>query len=217
MVEQKDDGYIRFHCRMCGKRLKIKKELEGGGTVKCPRCGELVTVPFANLEAIAQAEGLSDDTARKNINRLDPDLLMRQLRGDENGGKKGNGAASAGTAPTRKWTPELTYGTIEALDSLRARLNKIEDDTVGDIQRLLRMREKPRDEILSELDKIAQDRQKEVRDYCRGRLQDLKEKLRALEAHKGVLGPAAVQRLDKLQRSVDALELYLFRVLHLEL
>ena len=211
MAKQEDDGYVRFHCRMCGKRLKISKEREGGGAVKCPRCGELVTIPFANLEAIAQAEGLKDDTDRKNISRLDPERLLRQL-GDE----ERKSAEAAAPAPSGRWAPELTYGSIEELDLLRARLNKIEDDAVADIQRLLRMREKPRKEVLTELERIAQDRQDQMREFCNERLRDLEEKLRDLEAHKGVLGPAAVQRLDKLQRSVDALHLYLSHVLHLQ-
>jgi len=218
MADEKDDGYIRFYCNSCGKRLKIRKTYEGGGFVRCPRCGEQVTVPLANIEKIAQAPGLSDDTDRKNINRLDPDLLLRQLReGDEGFEGKSKGAAPPAAGPSGKWRPELTYGMIEELDSIRAQLNKIEDEVVAEMQRLLRIREMPREDVLKEMRLIAEQRREEIGKLCRERLEDVKRKYRELEARKGVLKGAAVQRLDKLERTVDALEMYFHGVLGLDI
>ena len=37
-LPQKDDGYIRFACPQCGKRLKIRDIYEGGAVIPCPGC-----------------------------------------------------------------------------------------------------------------------------------------------------------------------------------
>ena len=78
-MAKKDVGHVRFRCKQCGQKLKIRKDREGGDVIQCPRCGASVNVPLVNLEAIAKGTDMAEtgDPGRINVN---PELLMRRLR-----------------------------------------------------------------------------------------------------------------------------------------
>jgi len=217
MAEQKDDGYIRFSCRYCGKRMKVRKEQGGGDTIACPRCGEPVTVPVTNLEDIADADELLDKTKGGESKGLDPGQLLQQLKEeqDQMGQKseKPGKEHEEGRGEVRKWRPERYLGRIDELDHLRTRLNQFEDDAVEDLQRLLQDKEMSKKEKLKEVDNIARERRDKIRNHCRERLDDLKKKRKKLKDREGVLGAKAAQRLDQLNRTIKAMRLYLGRVL----
>ena len=94
VAKEKDDGFIRWRCKGCGQRLKVKETHEGGDVMPCPRCGEIVNVPMGNIAEIAKGTEMAEtgDPGRLNV---DPELLMKRLRGDE----KAEGPGSAGGAP----------------------------------------------------------------------------------------------------------------------
>ena len=81
-MAEKDDGYIRFRCRMCGKRLKVKDTIEGGNVMPCPRCGAAVTVPMGNLEAIAEGTAMPETGQPGRLN-VDPELVRKRLAGED--------------------------------------------------------------------------------------------------------------------------------------
>ena len=101
-AREKDDGYIRWRCKACGQRLKVKKTYEGGDVMPCPRCGEIVNVPMGNIEAIAKGTEMAEtgDPGRLNVDR---ELLMKRLRGDE----KATGPGSVGRS---HWTSDRARG-----------------------------------------------------------------------------------------------------------
>ncbi len=42
-IEAPKEGHIRFHCQ-CGKKFKVSQS-NGGKTMSCPECGEVIKVP----------------------------------------------------------------------------------------------------------------------------------------------------------------------------
>ena len=51
------DGYIRFRCKNCFKRLKVKADIAGGDAIPCPFCGNTVVVPFGEAAQADLEEG----------------------------------------------------------------------------------------------------------------------------------------------------------------
>lgn len=216
MAEQKDDGYVRFHCRYCGKRLKVRKGQGGGDVISCPRCGEPVNVPVTNLDDIAGAEELLDGGGQGE--QLDPAQLLRQLKEEEDQmGEKQKQKQEEQTADTReeprKWRPQRTMGRVDELDHLRNRLNQLEEDAVEDFQRLLQTTGMSREDKLKEIETIAAERRETIREHCRDRLEDLQEKRRKLKESQRTLDARGKQRLRQLDRTIQAVKLYLGRIL----
>ncbi len=215
--EEKDDGYIRFTCKYCGKRLKVRKEQGGGDTIPCPRCGEPVTVPVTNLEDIAGADEMLDKSKGGESKGLDPGQLLKQLKEEQD--QMGEKSEKPGSEhdkdehQVRKWRPERYLGRVDELDHLRTRLNQIEDDAVEDLQRLLQNKDMSKKDKLREVENIAKERRQKIKNHCKERLDDVKKKRKKLKDREGVLGARAAQRLEQLDRTIQAMRLYLGRIL----
>ncbi|MHC4592964.1 MAG: FmdB family zinc ribbon protein [Planctomycetota bacterium] len=97
-MSQKGDGYVRFRCRACGQRLKVRDTMEGGDVIPCPKCGASVNVPLANLEAIAKQADM-EETGQPGRLNVDPELLMKRLRGEGEEASERGRRGHDGTAP----------------------------------------------------------------------------------------------------------------------
>lgn len=215
MAAKKDDGYVRFRCKACGQKLKIKDTLEGGNVMPCPRCGENVNVPLANLEAIAEATAMAEtgQPGRLNVN---PELLRERLRGE---GEKAAGPGSVGGAPTLRgmsWSPEAAFGRIEELDQLGAALGKMEQDVMGQIQRLYRGQDLSAPERHQQIRDAADHRRDETRRLLESRLATLRQQVQSMEAKQQRLNRSELQHLARLRRAFEAIQLYGRYVLGIE-
>jgi hypothetical protein len=210
-VAQKDDGYIRFRCRMCGKRLKVKKTVEGGNVLPCPNCGATLTVPMGNLEAIAEGTTM-DETGDPGRLNVDPELLMKRLRGED---EKRDGPGSVGGAPTLRegsWDPMAAFGRITELDQLAAALAKIDEDVMGQIQRLYRQKDQTPEDRSQEIKVAGERRRDEIRKLLQNRIQDTRLQVRRLSAMENRLERSERDKLQRLRRTVEAMELYALHI-----
>ena len=206
-MAEKDDGYIRFRCRTCGKRLKVKDTIEGGGVMPCPRCGAAVTVPMGNLEAIDEGTAMEEtgDPGRLNV---DPELLMKRLRGED---EKRDGPGSVGGGPSLRessWDPMAAFGRITELDQVAAALSKIDDDILGQIQRLYRQKDQTSEDREQEIKVAGERRRDEVRQLLQNRIQNARLQVRRLESMENRLERSELDKLHLLRRTVEAMEFY---------
>ena len=103
-IEQKDDGYIRFRCPGCGKRLKVRNTTEGGTVIPCPSCHASVVTPMADLAAIAAGGAKSGEEWQEKLN-VDPGKVLERL-GVGGAGGAGSTTPSAPSAGSRRATAE---------------------------------------------------------------------------------------------------------------
>ena len=213
MAKQKDDGYVRFRCKMCGSKLKVKKTSAGGNVVPCPSCGETVVVPFGDMSALAEARELTDDSDRKNV-ALDPDALVGYLEEADKAfqAKEQPSEPPAGAA----WRSKRAFTRVDELDNLRQKLNGIEDETVETLQRMLRQEDVPEDQLSREVDNISSQRRQQIGQLLGQRRLDLTQKLEKLKAVSGRLKPLEQERIGELERALRVLDLYVSRVLGLK-
>jgi DNA-directed RNA polymerase subunit RPC12/RpoP len=212
-MAEKDDGYIRFRCSECGQRLKVRSTREGGDVLPCPKCGAPVNVPLTNLEAIAKGTEMPETGAPGRIN-INPDLLRKRLQGE-----KPAGTGLTGGPPTLRqgrWSAETAYARIQELDQLAASLSKIDEDVMGQIQRLYRnpdLDESQRAELVKQ---TAERRAKDIRNLLGNRLVSLRMELRSMEAQRERLMRSDLDRLERLRRACEAMELYARHILGVE-
>lgn len=202
-----DDGYIRFRCRTCGKRLKVKDTIEGGNVVPCPGCGAAVTVPMGNLEAIAEGTAMPETGQPGRLN-VDPELLRKRLKGE---GEQREGPGSVGGPPTLRqgaWNPVTAFGRITELDQIAAALVKIDEDLMGQIQRLYRKEDQSAEDRELEIKVAGERRRDEIRQLLQNRLQHARQQLRRLESMEHRLGRGEMDQLQRLRMAVEAMELY---------
>ncbi|MHC4789170.1 MAG: hypothetical protein ACYS8K_08230 [Planctomycetota bacterium] len=207
MAAKKDDGYIRFRCRACGQKLKVRKTMEGGDVMPCPKCGTSVNVPMANLEAIAKATDMPETGQPGRLN-VDPDLLMRRLQGE---GGKAEGPGSLGGPPTLRqgaWSSQAAFGRVQEVDQLGAALTEIEQDAMGQVQRVFRdadLDEGQREEQVKEAGRI---RREDARQLLQRRLAGLRGQLQRLQSGGDRLTPPQEAHLARLRRAAEAIRLY---------
>jgi len=213
-MAQKDDGYIRFRCPECGQKLKVRSTREGGDILPCPKCGSPVTVPLTNLEAIAKGADMAETGAPGRIN-VNPDLLRKRLQGDLPAGP-----ASTGGPPTLRrdrWTAETAYARIDELDQLAASLSKIDEDVMGQFQRLYRNPDLDESQRVELVKQTAERRAKDVRNLLGNRLLSLRMDVRSLEAQRERLMRSDLERLDRMKKACEAMELYARHILGIEI
>jgi len=206
-MAKEDDGYIRFQCKQCGQRLKIRSDREGGGVMQCPRCGASVNIPMANIQEIAKGAEMAEtgQPGRLNVN---PDLLMKRLRGED--GKK-TGPGSRGGAPTLRdgpWNASAAFSRDVHLDQLVAALTKIDQEVLGQIQKLYRERGLGPEERALQFEVIGDRRRNEIRDLLSNRLFILQQEIRTMEAQRDRLMRSDLERLEALKLAHQALTLY---------
>ncbi len=206
VAKEKDDGFIRWRCKACGQRLKVKETREGGDVMPCPRCGEIVNVPMGNIAEIAKGTEMAEtgDPGRLNV---DPELLMKRLRGDE----KRTGPGSAGAAPTlgrEGWSAQAAFGRVEELDQLAAGLVKIDQDSMGTVQRIYRSRELSTAERRDQIRAAGKQRHEDVRQLVQKRLAALRQQAASMQAKQERLNRSELDHLARLKRGAEAIELY---------
>lgn len=211
----KDDGYIRFRCRGCGKRLKISETVEGGNVIPCPKCGAPVNVPLANIEAIAQGTDMEETGQPGRIN-VDPELLRKRLRGDD---EEGQGAAAMGGPPTLRqapWSAGGAFGRITELDQLAAALLKMNEEVMRQVQRVFREQDLGPEGRAEQVKDAAEQRREDIRQLLERHLGPLRQKVRRMDAQHQRLSRAEWDELDRLKAAAEALGLYARHVLGIQ-
>ncbi len=208
MMRQKDDGYIRFRCKACGKRLKIKKHHEGGNIVPCRRCRAPINIPLANPEAILEA-GLDWQGEVSAVN-YDPKSLLPQMESEQ---EKRRSDSREGLESKGQWSPEAGLSRLQELDDFRVAVGRLEDEAADMVQKLLRQRNLTRRAMVREMQRIGQERARRIQDHLQSRKKELEGKLARLEAKGGHLAERGRRRIRQLRSSLVALELYVRHVL----
>ncbi|MFO8006676.1 MAG: hypothetical protein R6V05_02975 [Candidatus Brocadiia bacterium] len=211
----KDDGYVRWHCKHCGQRLKIRKTYEGGNVIRCPSCKRLVNVPLANIDAIAETTEM-EETGMPGQLQLDRDKLLRRLSGK---GEKADGPGSPGATPSlrsEKWDAEAAFGRIEELDLLASAINRIEQETMGEIQRAYRDKALGARERAQMVQEAGEHRIEELEQLVKARLATVRRKMQPLRSKDRNLNPSERRELRKLQRAEEAIGFYGKHVLGVE-
>jgi len=215
MAAKKDDGYVRFRCRNCGQKLKVRSTIEGGNVVPCPRCGSSVNVPLTNLEAIAKDADMPETGQPGRLN-VDPDLLLKRLRGE---GEERHGPGSVGGPPTIReapWGAGGAFARVQELDQLAASLAKIDEDVMGQFQRIFRNRDADSATRQEQAEEAAAGRVADQRELLANRLAAVRRQIRSLERRHENLSHSELDQLERLRLAYEAIRLYGRHVLGVE-
>jgi phage FluMu protein Com len=215
-MPEKSDGFIRWRCKSCNQKLKVKDTFEGGNVIQCPRCGANVNVPMANIEAIAAGADMPE-TGQPGRIQIDREKLMHALKGDE--------ATEPGAPGTSGSTPSVRndaytgagYSRIEQLGQLAASLIKIDEATMGEVQRLYRNADLGPKEREAQIRGAGDARRAEIKRLVQNRLAGMRMQLAHLEGSRERLGMSERSDLAKLQVAVEALDFYTRYILGIEL
>ncbi|MDP6107144.1 MAG: hypothetical protein QGI33_01770 [Candidatus Brocadiia bacterium] len=190
----KDDGYVRFRCTGCGKRLKVQVTDEGGHIVMCPRCRSSVNVPLMGPEA---------ERASVSLGNGEADLEAAASVVEE-------------PAPRRAGNHRASPRRLGALDRFRSAVEQLDDDVLGWMQKLLRQPDLSEADVVREMRAIGDRRASEMRDIALCHLEALRDKQRALED--SAAGGAATfsKRREELRWSVVFLENCVRHVLRID-
>ena len=202
MAEKKNDGYIRWRCKQCGQRLKVREDREGGEVMPCPRCGALTNIPLSNIDAIAQASEMEETGMPGRLN-VKKEILKERLTQE-------GGPASLGGPPTLKqdkWSIQAAFGRIGELDEILSSLRKSDEDFMGQIQRLYRDPDVEQDERRDEVKKASEERRKEVVHAFQSRMQAMDRRIRSMEGMMQRLGREEMDELARLKRAFEAVRL----------
>lgn len=217
MSAEKDDGYIRWRCKGCGQKLKVKESWEGGEVIQCPRCGAMVNVPIGNIEAIAAGTDM-EETGEPGRLQLDPEKLMKTLRGEEK--TEPGSPGSAGSTPSVRsvqWDAESAYGRVEQLDQLASAVQRIDQSAKGDIQRAYRNKDLDAGDRAKAVKEAARGRLEEIRALVQDRLAGLRMNIQDMETREENLNRGQKTQLASLRRAVEAIKLYTRYVLRIKL
>ncbi len=207
MAAKSGDGYIRWRCKNCGQKLKVRDSYEGGDVIKCPKCGAMVNVPMANIAAIAEATEL-EETGNPGQIQLDVDKLLDRLEGRAG---KGDGPGSAGSAPSLKqtpWSPGAAFARMEELDQLVSSVTKINQETAGEVQRLYRKSDLKPGQRAQQMEEIARYRKEQLLKVVKSRLMNVKDSIMPLEAGHESLTGQKLAELERLRRTQEAIRFY---------
>jgi DNA-directed RNA polymerase subunit RPC12/RpoP len=207
VTAKKGDGYIRWRCKSCGQKLKVKETYEGGNVIKCPRCGALVNVPMGNIGAIAEASDM-EETGDPGQLRLDAEKLLERLEGRA---AKADGPGSAGSTPSLRrgpWSAAAAFARTEELDQLASAITKIDQETMGEVQQLYKQADMKPGQRAQEMEAIARGRKERLLKLLKARLSTVKDKLTPLEdAHERLTGQQ-LNELERLRRVQEAMRFY---------
>ncbi|MDP6439824.1 MAG: hypothetical protein QGH74_09330 [Candidatus Brocadiia bacterium] len=195
----KNDGYVRFRCTGCGKKLKVKVTDEGGHIITCPRCRSSVNVPLVGPEAQRASVSLGNGEA---------DLEAVADVAEE-------------PAPMRAGNHRADLRRLGALDKFWSAVEQLDDDVLGWMQKLLRRPDLSEADVVREMRAIGERRASEIRDIALRHLKALREKQRAAERPLSVHSAAgstapAMKRREELRWSVVFLENCVRHVLRID-
>jgi len=207
-----EDGFVRFRCGECGQKLKVKKTIEGGNVMPCPRCGATVNLPLMNLESIAKGTDMAETGQPGRLN-VDPDLLLKRLRGE---GEKASGPGSVGGPPTLRQEPGGALGAsarVQELDQVAASVSKIDQDALGQVQRMYRGRELSAAQRQARVQQVADRRQQDIKELVANRLAGMRMEIRSLDVQRRRLMRSDLDRLEHMKLACEALEFYARHIL----
>ncbi len=214
-MAQKSDGYIRWRCKSCNQRLKVSEDYEGGNVIQCPRCGANVNVPMANIDAIAAGADMPE-TGQPGRLHIDREKLMDALQGDR---RDPNAPGSIGSSPSVRdsgWNPTTAFNRLDQLDQVAAALVKIDQATMGDVQRIFRNPELSFSQREAQVRNSAESRRRDIQRLVRDSLAGMRLKIGQLEGVRSKLMRSQLAELERLTRAVEAVELYTRHVLGVE-
>jgi len=215
-MADRSDGYIRWRCKSCNQRLKVSVNYEGGNVIQCPRCGASVNVPMANIDAIAAGADMPETGSPGRLH-IDREKLMDALQGDR---RDPNAPGAVGSTPSVRegaWNSATAFSRLDQLDQLAASLLKIDQTTMGEVQRAFRNPNLGAEEREAQVRRIAEGRRRDIQRLLQDRLAGMQLKISQMEAERSKLMRSQIVELEQLTRSVEALELYTRHVLGIEL
>ncbi len=215
-MTEKSDGYIRWRCKSCNQKLKVSENYEGGNVIQCPRCGASVNVPMANIDAIAAGADMPE-TGQPGRLHIDREKLMDSLQGDRRDPKAPGSVGSSPSVRDGGWNPTTAFGRLDQLDQLAASLVKIEQATMGDVQRIFRNPELDARQREAQVQSSAESRRREIQRLVRDSLAGMRLKISQMEGVRSKLMRSQIVELERLTRAVEALELYTRHVLGVEI
>ena len=172
--------------------------------------------PLSNLEAVAEGTAM-DETGDPGRLNVDPELLMKRLRGDD---EKRDGPGSVGGGPSLRggaWDPAAAFGRLTELDQVQAAVAKIDEDVMGQIQRLYRQKDRTAQDREEEVRVAGERRRDEIRQMLLNRVQTARFQVRRLESMENRLERTDRDTLHRLRRALEAMELYARHVHGLDL
>ena len=181
----KDDGYVRFRCTVCGKKLKVKATDEGGHIITCPRCRGSVNAPLVGPEAQRASASLGNGEA-------DPEAA--------------SALAEEPPAPRRAGNHRAGLRRLDALDSFWSAVEQLDRRVLERMQRLLRRPGLSEADVMREMRAIGERRTSEMRDIALRHLETLREKQREVQNSTGRSTTPASERREELRWSVVFLE-----------
>jgi DNA-directed RNA polymerase subunit RPC12/RpoP len=205
MAEKTEDGYIRWRCKSCGQKLKVKESYEGGNVINCPRCWATVTVPLSNIDAIAEGSEL-EETGEPGRIKIDRDKLMSVLEEREERAREPGSAGSTPSVQSVSWDLEAAFGRVRELDQFVSTVRKIDQEVVGEIQRLYRNPDLQPETRYRRIREAARGRLEEIKDLLQHRLGALAVKLDRLEGRHQT--KARDTDIQKTELAIEALKLY---------
>jgi len=219
----KDDGYVRFRCKMCGKRLKVREDKTGGGhVIPCPRCGELVTVPLVALDEdiqdaieeagrskkVLEAFG-TEEAVDRTKHRIEGFLRGGKVVTRENPKKAERQRERVEWHPTPKLAPQTTFSQ---LDSFWRKIKSLNEETYVRACNILTdgsLNTEKKREKMAGMRRYHLEKAHKIYVKCR------RETLSEID--KGKADPAGDDKKSReLKGSLEALDLFAFYALSLE-
>lgn len=235
------DEYVRFRCHMCGKRLKVRSDKQGGGQVlPCPRCREMLTVPLANLTddlASATAEAAASEEVQKafgserafketafKLSRMGGASTAGRRTADRPADRVPRDREEAGDEPSRaaagRWRPSFATATpmlpLDELKEFRRKLDRIEGNALERACSVFGDLTATTDHKRNTLQRIGEERDNQYYDVYLKLRDDLMAEMKTLHVRTADLEPPQQKRLGEIRRIVESLDLYAFHVLGIE-
>jgi DNA-directed RNA polymerase subunit RPC12/RpoP len=153
-VPQKDDGYIRFLCSSCGKRLKIKEHKAGGIVISCPRCRSSVVTPMSGADI--NAEESTSDAEESLTESLNTQTPQAQFHLPSSRGRIDAEVKSQLPGLSKhqgRWVADNVLPRVSDLDYMNTEIEKIETSILNKLQNIYR------DENMNEVTRQEKTRQ----------------------------------------------------------
>ena len=217
-VSQKDDGYIRFRCSVCGKRLKVRDTFEGGVVIPCPNCQASVVTPMANLEKIASPPGNDEEDEWVQRMSISPGRLRSSLSGA--GPRNGSTADNAGTAPAagpvgnagatgtrggdgqKRWMMDAARGVPE-LEQTGAAIAKIDATFIRRVQKLCREEDLTPVVRARRIEELSVQRRHKLEEVFKKKLATMRGDLAPLQSNRDDLDSKDAFRFKALTLALD--------------
>jgi len=208
------DGYIRFRCKNCFKRLKVKADIAGGDAIPCPFCGNTVVVPFGEAAQADLEEG--PGTA--------PEPPSRPLPTGHRfgGGKKSKGGGRPlrmrAAAEGPGWRPLIAKRErIKDLDDLHKSLMRIMEESLAQSHAVLLDEKMKVEDRISKLQEIGKKRELSLKKKVIQYRENVRRRLKDMLADPQKMGPTGMKEISELKADAESVDLYTSFVLNMSL